>query len=417
MDLLSSTPYWPIKDGLVRSYPSLERDLTCDVAVIGAGISGALVAWHLIEAGCSVAVLDRRDVAHGSTAGSTSLLQYEIDEPLYRLARRYGWEDASHSYHRCREAIDGIEKLARRLRIACHFERKTSLLLARDRSHLARLHAEFDARKKAGFAVEWWNRTRIAAESTLPYPAAIHSRDGGQLDAYLLTHGLLAHAHRRGACIHDRTTVTSCRRRARSVELTTATGIRVKARHLIVATGYETEAFLPVRKLTELHSTYALVSEPVETFEGWPSERSLLWETSDPYTYLRTTADNRIILGGYDEPFSNPQARDRLLNAKAAALLRRFHQLLPRIPLKVAYAWTGTFARTSDGLPLIGRHPEFAHTWFALGYGGNGITYSFIAAELIRDQILGRPNPDGRILGFGRHAPTTSKAIAHPRLT
>ncbi len=402
MDLLSPSPFWPIQNGLIASYPALQENVTCDVAVIGAGISGALVAWHLAKTGCSVVVLDRRDVAQGSTSGSTSLLQYEIDEPLHQLMKRYGWEDASHAYHRCREAIDGVERLARRLRIDCDFERKTSLLLARNRSHLPRLRAEFDARVKAGFKVEWWNRTRLAAESTLPHPAAILSRDGAQLDVYRLTHGLLADAHRKGVRIHDRTTVTTCHRRSRSVELRTDTGARVRVRHLVVATGYETEAFLPVRKLTSLHSTFALVSEPVGTFQGWPSSRSLLWETSDPYTYLRTTGDDRIIIGGYDEPFSDPAARDRLLNAKAAALLRRFRQLLPRIPIKLAYAWAGTFATTSDGLPLIGLHPDLPHTWFALGYGGNGITYSLIAAELIRDQILGRPNPDGRILGFAR---------------
>jgi glycine/D-amino acid oxidase-like deaminating enzyme len=402
MNLLSLEPFWPIRDGLPANYPALRENVSCDVAIIGAGISGALAAWHLCEAGLDVVVLDRRDVAHGSTAGSTSLLQYEIDEPLHKLARRLGPGNAARAYHSCRDAIDGLARLTRKLRLDCHFKRKASLFLARDRSHLPRLRAEFVARSEAGFDVEWWDRRRLVSASSLPHPAGILSRDGGQLDSYLLTHGLLAAARRKGARIHDRTTVTARHPRARSMELRTDTEARITARHLVIATGYETATFPLARRYTRLHSTYALISEPVTTFPGWPADRCLLWETGDPYTYLRTTSDNRVVIGGYDEPFSDPAARDRLLGAKTRSLQRRLRQLLPAIKAETAYAWAGTFAKTRDGLPLIGSHPGIPRTWFALGYGGNGITYSYIAARLIRDQILGHPNTDGELLGFAR---------------
>lgn len=108
------------------------------------------------------------------------------------------------------------------------------------------------------------------------------------------------------------------------------------------------------------------------------------------------------MIGGYDEPFRDPRERDRLLPAKAGALHRRFRQLFPRIPLEVATAWAGTFGITSDGLPYIGQHPEVPHTWFALGFGGNGTTFSLIAAEMVRAGILGERDPDAELFGFGR---------------
>ncbi|HEX3730451.1 MAG TPA: FAD-dependent oxidoreductase [Opitutaceae bacterium] len=393
-----------MRDGLPTAFPALSADLQCDVAVIGAGISGALAAWHLAEAGLRVVILDRREVAHGSTAASTCLIQYELDEPLHRLERRYGWDAASYAYRRCRRAVHDLDRLIRKLRIACEYENKASLLLAHGPSHCFSLRREFEARRKACLDVEWWDRPRIRRSSDLPHPAGILSHDGAQLDDYHLAYGLLQAAMCRGAQVFDRTEITRTQANPKSVELRTRAGARVRASHVVVATGYEADSAMAT-PLTELHSTFAIISEPVAHFPGWPAGRCLIWETSDPYTYLRTTREGRIILGGYDVPFRDPRERGRLLPRKAAVLQRRFRQFFPSIPFQLAWSWAGTFARTADGLPFIGAHPNRPRTWLALGYGGNGITFSLIAAELIRDQILGRPNPDGGIFGFGRPSP------------
>lgn len=403
MDLLSCCPYWPLKDGLPASYPPLERNVSCDVAIIGAGITGALMAWHLAEAGIATVILDRREAAHGSTAGSTALLQYEIDLPLHRLEKRLGPARARRAYHGCLGAVHDLGKLVKKLRCDCGFETKGSVLLAHDRTHVPALQREFRARADAGFEVEWWSRRDLAARSSLPQAAAIFSRPGSaaQVDAYALAYALLAAATRRGAAVHDRTQVTRQRMTKRGIELVTDRGARVRAKWLVVASGYEADQFLP-EPVTTLHSTYALASEPVAAFPGWPEGLPVIWETGDPYLYLRTTPDRRIILGGYDEKFRDPRARDHLLGAKVAALRRRFAQLFPKISLEVATAWAGTFGRTADGLPFIGEHACAPRTWFALGYGGNGITYSLLAAQLFRDRLTEGLMRDDDLYGFAR---------------
>ena len=177
----------------------------------------------------------------------------------------------------------------------------------------------------------------------------------------------------------------------------------MRARWMVVATGYESERFLPHR-VGALHCTFAVVSEPLAAgeFSGWPADRCLLWDTADPYLYLRITDDHRALIGGYDEPFDGPEARDRMLKRKATALRRRFRQFFPEIPFEPAMAWAGTFGVTPSGLPLIGRHPQVPHTWFALGFGGNGLTFSLIAAEMIRQALLGDVDPDLELFGFAR---------------
>jgi glycine/D-amino acid oxidase-like deaminating enzyme len=400
MDVVSSRSFWPMRDGLPATFLALDGEESCDVAVIGGGITGALVAWHLADAGLNVIVLERCEVAHGSTAASTSLLQYELDEPLHRMAAHFGVAFAERCYRRCGAAIDALERLVRRLKLDCGFRRRPSLLLASNRAHLTRLKREFEARRVAGFEVEWWSRARLARESTLPHPAGIFSALGAEMDAYRLTYGLLLAAQRRGARVFDRSAVVKRTWRRDGVELRTPRG-RVRARQVVIATGYDADAAVP-EKLTALHSTFALVSEPVSTLAGWPADGCLIWETARPYTYLRTTSDRRVMIGGYDEPFRDPKRRDRKLGVKTAALQRRFRQLFPRIPLEVATAWAGTFAETKHGLPFIGPHRRVPHTWLALGYGGNGVTFSLIAAEIIREGILGRGDPDAELFGFDR---------------
>lgn len=88
MDLRTSYPFWLLDQGIIRSYPSLPHDMHTEIVVMGAGISGALVAWHLCKAGYQVVVVDKRHVGMGSTAASTALLQYEIDTPSRSWRRK-----------------------------------------------------------------------------------------------------------------------------------------------------------------------------------------------------------------------------------------------------------------------------------------------------------------------------------------
>ena len=90
MDLHSGELYWYKKDGMINSYHSLDKDIKTDVLIIGTGISGALAAYHLVNHGLKITLIDSRDAASGSTAASTCLLQYEIDTPLKKLIEKVG---------------------------------------------------------------------------------------------------------------------------------------------------------------------------------------------------------------------------------------------------------------------------------------------------------------------------------------
>src|SRR5690349_13411830 len=129
MNLLSSRPFWPIRDGLPATFPPLAENIRTDVAVVGGGVTGALIAHFLAAAGVDVVLLDRREVAHGSTAGNTGLLLYELDVMLHRLGMRIGAAAAERAYHRCRETIPAFARLVRNEKLAGEFAPRRSLYL------------------------------------------------------------------------------------------------------------------------------------------------------------------------------------------------------------------------------------------------------------------------------------------------
>ena len=401
MDLKSGYPLWPVTDGLIATYPRLQSDLTCDVAILGGGITGALVAHHLIEAGIDAVVLDRRDVGWGSTAASTALLQYEIDVSLKDLSEMYGADFASRAYLACLEAMGTLETLAKGCSIDTGFDRKKSLYLASRKRDRKALREELDLRRAIGISVDWLDEDDIAARFSFRRPAALLSADAAQVDAYAFAHGLLRDAVKRGLRVFDRTTILDVRARDDGVTLTSAEHWQVEAKHVVFAAGYETRDFLKP-KVAELISTFAVASEPMADIPGWGEDRCVIWEHAHPYLYLRTTSDGRVIVGGEDEPFRDPNRRDRMLPKKAERLAERFRDLFPEIDFRVEFAWAGTFGETKDGLAYIGAHPDWPSSFFALGYGGNGITFSVIAAEIIRDALLGRVHRHADLFRFNR---------------
>ena len=345
MDLRSGCAFWPLKNGLLASYPALDHDEVCDVAVIGGGITGALAAYRLVSDGVDTVLLDKRDIATGSTAASTSLLQYEIDTELHTLIDQVGAADAVRSYRLGLEAIAYVEGLTRSLGDACDFEWKKSLYLASQDSHLDRLRKEYECRRRFGFDVEYLDADEIDSTFGFAAPGAILSAGDAQFDVFRFTHALLAQSHRMGLRVYDRTAVTAIDRSQgrRRVVLTTNRDSRVKARRIVFATGYESGQYLR-QGHGSLHSTFAAVSEPMEPFPEWP-ERCLIWETARPYFYARTTADDRVIIGGEDAPFAGDHARPGLIRKKTAKLIRRFDSMFPGVGARTGVCLGGRLRR------------------------------------------------------------------------
>jgi glycine/D-amino acid oxidase-like deaminating enzyme len=374
----------------------ITEDTESDVVIIGAGISGAMQADALSEAGFGVLIVDRRGPVRGSTPASTALLQYEIDQPLTKLTRQIGEGAAIRAWRRSRLAVDGLGARIRALSIAPAI-RRDSLYLAGDVLDADGLAREREARRHAGLETALFDAATLGERFGIDREAALLGYDNLEADPVMLATGFLRAAISRGARLAWPVEIVDLDAKPRSVSLRTKDGHRIRCRHLVFCTGYE----LPFGKMPKGHqvlSTWALTTVPQKR-RLW-GDCCFIWEASDPYLYMRTTRDGRIICGGEDEDFVDENKRDALIDQKTRAIQRKLGKLLPEVSTEADYAWTGTFGASTTGLPTIGPMPDLRNCWTVMGFGGNGITYSRIGAEIVRAGLLGKGDPDAELYAF-----------------
>lgn len=405
MRLRVGTPIWLIgTPRRQRQYPTLVGDQDADVVIVGAGMTGAGIAHVFAGAGLRVVVTEAQLVGRGSTAASTALLMQETDEELGSLAERYGMRKAARMWALSRSASRDLIATIRRLRIACDLVERPSIYYAADATATAALRRECRRRQRAGFSAAWLTPARLAAVTGVASAGAIRSTGNARFDPYRACVGLLRAAARQGARIFERSPVRRIDVTRSSVTVHTAEGT-ISAGHVIVATGFATPAFKPLAGRFRMKHTYVLTTAPIDRRQraALGLRDVLLWDTARPYHYARWTADHRLILGGNDRPLVSPGRRGQAFRASTAGLREYFERLLPALKeIDIEYAWEGLFAATGDGLPYIGPHRRYPRHLFALGYGGNGMTFGFLAARLLLDAVRGIPNRDLELFAFNR---------------
>ncbi len=154
-----------------------------------------------------------------------------------------------------------------------------------------------------------------------------------------------------------------------------------------------------------MYRTYVLATERMNAAqrEELGLTDLMIWDAERPYHYARWTPDRRLLMGGGDRLVRPGQRRRQQFKTASRDLREYFEARLPALTeMKVEFAWEGLFATTPDSLPYIGPHRRYPRHWFALGYGGNGMTFGFLAARLLLERWQGATSPDHALFEFGR---------------
>ena len=381
---MRNVPVW-IDDTSIRKFPKLERNISVDVLVVGAGVTGITTAYLLKKGGSTVALIDRERVASIDTGHTTAHLTYVTDVQLQELARNFGNDHAQAAWDAGAAAIDEIERIVEEEGSDCEFTRVPAYLHARvegtSKTEASSLKKEADLAAKLGFDAAYLNS---APYFNLP---AVHFANQAKFHPRKYLRSLVEKISGSGSHVFEKTAAREFDAEKRRVK---ANGHWISFDRVVMATNNPlvglasiTSATLLQTKLS-LYTSYALGARvPLNTVP-----EALFWDTRDPYDYLRIDRNrdfDYLVYGGEDHKTGQ---KKKTQNAYAR-LLARLKKIIPNA--NIDHRWSGQVICTPDGLPYIGENAE--HQFVATGYCGNGITFGTVAAIMARDWTTGRKNP------------------------
>jgi glycine/D-amino acid oxidase-like deaminating enzyme/nitrite reductase/ring-hydroxylating ferredoxin subunit len=379
----------------VPGRPSLAGDLTTDVCIVGAGISGLTTAYLLAKEGRQVVILDDGPIGGGETGRTTAHLASALDDRFYHLEALHGERGTRLAAESHSAAIDRIEAIAAAEGIDCNFLRLDGYLFAAPGEAVDELDRELDAALRAGLAVEKVARAPLGSFDTGP---ALRFARQGQFHPLLYLGGLAKAVLAAGGQIYEGVHVEEFAGGSQA-HVKTATGRQVQAKAIVVATNTPVNDRLVIHTKQAAYRTYVI---GVEVPAGSVT-RALFWDTGDPYHYVRLHSAGKggpetLIVGGEDH--RTGQADDA--EQRWAHLEAWTRERIPAAQ-SVTYRWSGQVQEPADGLAFIGRNPmDKDNVFIVTGDSGQGMTHGTIAGILLTDLIQGRENPWADLYDPGR---------------
>jgi glycine/D-amino acid oxidase-like deaminating enzyme len=376
---------------LPKQYEYLTEDIDTDVIIVGGGVTGAILGYYFTKNNINTVILEKSRIAHGSTSITTSLLQYELDSNAMNLKSYTSMDNIIRSYELGIKALDEIEEFINEHGNTCDFKRVDSFLYTAKDIEKKEIEEEYKVRKRNGLNVEFIDKDNNPF--SFDVKAGVLSKGGGaQFDPYRFTHALLKVSCEKGARVYENTEVVDVKYSKNGVTVETTYGHKVKGRIVIVATGYNTSLFTK-RAFGIKTTTFNVATKPINNIEDI-YKQVVVRDNEDPYNYLRTTSDNRIIIGGEDINFIPDIFNEELCNKNYSKLEQRLKKLFPNLNIEIEYRYCGAFASTQDNLGFLGKDPKNTKLWYCLGYGANGILFAVLGGMMLSKLYLGEVHED-----------------------
>lgn len=350
--------------------PKLQTDITTDIAVIGAGMAGVLIAHLLQENGFSVVLLDYKEVGSGITKNTTAKISSQHNLIYHKLITTKGQERAWEYGAANQKAIEKFEEIIAQKGIDCDFQIQPSYIYSLDNED--RIKQEVEAARKLGIAAV------LTKETTLPFPvkAAVRFDHQAQFHPLKFLDGLS-----KSLTVYEHTRITEVRDDGVVI---TEQG-RIKANYIVIATHYpfiNAPGFYFLRMHQERQYVIALEGEDIVK----KAHLDGMYLDADPQGYSFRNYKDFLLLGGASHRAgkSNPPDAYTQLESEGG-------KWYPNA--KVAYTWSNQDCMTPDSIPYIGRYAaRTPNIYVATGFNKWGMTTSMVAAMIINDLIAGRKN-------------------------
>jgi glycine/D-amino acid oxidase-like deaminating enzyme/nitrite reductase/ring-hydroxylating ferredoxin subunit len=381
----ASTSIW-MNTASVPVFAPLDGDADAEVCVIGAGIAGLTCAYLLAREGKATMLIDALGVGAGES-GRTTAHFFPPDEWFANLEQAFGMYNTRLVGDSFGDAINLVESIIEREQIDCEFERLDGYLYALPGNGLKDLDKEFAAARRAGLDVEQLPRVPDLGFDTGP---CVRYRNQAQFHPLKYLSGLARAYVRYGGVIHGATRALAIDGDKRAQTIRTERG-KIHAGAVVVATNTPFNDRVVMHTKQAGYRTYVIgLRVPAGSVP-----RILLWDTGDPYYYLRLEtpdldADYDVLIVGGADHKAGQDARPEHRYDEIERWVRE------RFPMAqaVEYRWSGTVMEPSDGPAYLGRNPmDDKNVYLITGDSGNGMTHCTIGAALVTDLIMGRENP------------------------
>lgn len=373
--------YWREID--LPRFEKLTEDMSVDVAIVGAGITGITAAYLLVKQGVKVAILEAGSVLNGTTGHTTAKITAQHGLIYDELIQHFG-EDAARLYYQSHaEAIAFIQDTAVHHNIDCDFGREDAFIYALTAQYENQLATEWEAYQKLGIEGAITHRIPFAIE----IKNALIMKNQAKFHPLKFLVGLLKEAVQSGCLVVENTTAMDVEDDDSMPKVVTKDGYKVSCHKLIVASHFpycDKLGFYFARMHAE--RSYAIGIKAAKKYPG-----GMYISADSPTRSIRDTPlddGTLIIIGG--ENHKTGQGMDTLKHYQA---LEAFAQEVFGIS-EYAYRWSAQDLVTLDKVPYIGPiTKEKENILVATGYKKWGMTTGILAAHLVTDYCLGRDNP------------------------
>lgn len=385
--------YWKKKSKIQKIYPYLTKDISCDVLVIGGGISGALTTYFLAKTGVNVVVLEKNIIGYGATISAPAILEYQSDIDMHKLEKIKDKNQAERIYKLSLDAIDIIEKIDNEFEKATGFKRQDAIYFTNKFMQKSNIAKEFKSRKESGF-----DALLLDSHTILNVSSAILTKNASAvINPYMFTQGLFEYLSTfKNVKIYENTCVVSINSKYSSVECKTNNDFKINSDKVIFTSGIETLKYLNDITNIELYKTFSIVTKPIIDKENLKDKNINFTarQSGEPYHYIRFDNNGRIIFSGENtkmtEKFMDEKYLGNISNDKYKKLFSSMNKIFNNIKnIPIEYTYSSTLVNTKDTLPIIDEIPNMPNCFCNLGYGSNGIIYSAMGANMLKNAING----------------------------
>ncbi len=342
-------------------FGSLQDNISCDVLVIGGGMAGVLCAHFLNRLGFNTVLVEAKRLGGGVTKNTTAVITAQHDTLYQYFIKQSGAKNAKRYLQANLWAVNQYREMAQG--IACDFEDKPSYMYSR--TDRAKMQAEAHTVNSLGFGAVFTQRT------ALPFSVAGAVRFDGMAQFHPLK---FLYALAKDLNVYENTFVNE-------IKGTTAftDNAAIRAKHIVVATHFPfiNRAGFYFMKLYQQRS-FVIALENAPTLDGTYTD------DAENGMYFRDYG-NLLLVGGGDHRTGKSGGGFR-------AVRQFIKQYYPHTQEKYTFATQDCMSL--DSIPYIGQYGKsMPNVYVATGFNEWGMTSSMIAAHIISDAIMGKPNP------------------------